>query len=485
MKSVENNQKIVKGLFWKFSERFSAQIVSFIVSILLARLLLPSDYGIVSLVLVFIDLANVFVVNGFSTALIQNKNSDEVDFSTMFFSSLFISLLFYFIIFCSAGFIANFYDNLLIIPVVRVLALRIPLSAINSIQHAYVSRKMQFKKFFFSTIIGTIFSGVVGIVMALKGYGVWALVAQYLVNSIVDTIVLFFTIGWKPKFLFSYKRAKIMMNYGWKITLGAFVDELYIQVRALIIGKKYNSESLAFYNKGNQFPKLFITNINSSISSVLFPGMSNLSDNKAEVKQLCQKFIKNVSFLISPLMIGLYVVSPALISILLTEAWMPCLPFLRIACINYMLTPINSANLQAIKALGRSDVFLKLEITKKVLGIIILLISMWFGIYVLALSALFVQILCNILNAIPTKKLLGYGYLDQMRDIIPSIGMSIIMGLIICLLEFFNLNNILLLILQVLLGIIIYFALSFCLKNESLYTIINLIRNFMSKRRGT
>lgn len=481
MKKTETSNNVVNGLFWKFSERFSAQIVSFIVSTLLARLLLPEDYGSVALVLVFIDLANIFVVNGFSTALIQNKNSDDTDFSTMFFCSFGCSIILYILLFIFAENIAAFYKSPILIPVIRILSLKLPLAAINSIQHAYVSRNMLFKKFFFSTIIGTIISGIIGIYMAFKGCGVWSLVAQYLINSVIDMIVIFITIDWKPKWLFSKERAKIMMKFGWHIMIGAFADELYNQARTLIIGKKYTSSSLAYYNKGTQFPRLFLTNINSSISSVLFPAMSNLSDKPDELKNLSRKFIKIVSFVISPMMIGLFVVSPSLISVLLTDKWLECVPFLRIACIMYMLTPINTANLQAIKAIGRSDIFLKIEILKKAIGIAILVISMNFGVYVLALSTILVQVMCNLINIYPNKKLIKYGYLEQMLDIFPSIIVAVVMGIVINLLSFLDVRPILLLVIQVISGGLIYVFISYLVKLESFEVTKNIIKNRIKK----
>jgi len=480
----ENNKKIFSGLIWKFSERFCAQFVSFAISILLARLLLPEDYGVIALVLVFIDIANVLVTNGFSTALIQKKDANDLDFSTMFWSSCAISIFIYCIIFALSGYIAMFYNNSLLTPVLRVLALKIPLSSINSIQHAYVSKKMLFKKFFLSTLIGTIISGVVGIIMAYLNFGVWALVAQYLVNSTIDIIVLFITIEWRPKLMFSILNAKKMLKYGWKITIGSLVDEIYNQARSLIIGKKYDTANLALYNKGNQFPKLMLTNINSAISGVLFPAMCNVNEKKENVRNICRNFIKTVSYIISPMMIGLFVVAPSVIKILLTDNWIGCVLFLRISCITYMLTPINTANLQAIKAMGRSDLFLKIEVLKKVIGIIILLISMNFGIYILAFSTILVQLICNIVNIFASRKIINYGYIEQIMDILPSIAISIVMGIISYYVSFINMNVILLLIVQILLGILVYVVLSKVFKIEGFEMVKRFIKNRISEKKG-
>lgn len=458
---------IVSGLFWKLAERISAQAVSLIVSIVLARILSPDNYGAVALVLVFIDLANVLVVNGISTALIQKKDADELDFSTMFWVNIVVATVIYMIIFLSAPAIAGFYNNEILVAVTRVLGIKILLAGPNSVQQAYVSRHMIFKKFFFATLVGTVISGIVGIVMAIWEFGVWALVAQYLTNSAIDMLVLFLTIDWRPKLMFSWRRAGRMVGYGWKITVGAIADELYLQARALIIGKRYSAADLAYYNKGDQFPKLIITNINSSISSVLFPAMSNENDKKENVKKLCSSFIKNSSYIISPMMIGMLAVAPALIEVLLGKEWAMSVPFLQIACINYMLTPINSANLQLIKAMGRSDIFLRIEVIKKAVGILILILAMPFGVYVLAFSTIIVQVVCNFINSIPTKRLVGYSYLDQLRDILPSVGLAAVMGGGVYLISFLPLPSVATLFAQGAAGVLIYTGLSKALHVKS------------------
>ena len=275
--------KVLSGLFWKFGERISAQLVTFIVSIVLARLLSPDDYGNIALVTVFITIANVFVVNGFGSALIQKQEADNVDFSSVFYANIVFSCILYVIIFLVSPVVADFYASPILCPVLRVLGLRIPVAAINSVQQAYVSRHMLFKKFFFSTLFGTLLSGVVGCVMAYMGFGIWALVAQYLVNTSVDTIVLWFTVRWRPDFVFSFSRVKVLLSYGWKLLLSGLLDTGYTQLRSLIIGKKYTSADLAYYNRGQQYPQLVVTNINTSISSVLFPAISKCQDDLSRV----------------------------------------------------------------------------------------------------------------------------------------------------------------------------------------------------------
>ena len=457
MHKEEKANSITGGLFWKFAERICAQGVSFIVSMVLARILMPDDYGVVAILLIFINIANVFVSQGFSSALIQKKNAERIDFSTMCFCSIACSILLYLILFWAAIPLAAFYDNDLLIPTLRVLSVKLLITSVNSIQHAYVSRHMIFKKFFFSTIIGTIISAVVGIWMALRGFGAWALVAQYLTNSTIDTIVLFITVPWYPHWEFSFERAKGLMSYGWKVTLADVFSTAYTQIRSLIIGRIYTTADLAFYNKGEQFPSLAVNNINSSIASVLFPAMSNTQGNKSALKQLTKKSMRVSAFVIFPMMGGLAVVGEDLVKLMLTEKWVPCVPFLQLACISFALYPISTSNIQAIKAIGRSDLFLKMEILKKTVGILLVVITMRFGTMAIAVSAVVASVFNNLVNIFPNKSLLSYGFREQIMDLVPALTLTAIMCAVVLPFNFFEISPLIRIVVQVLIGVFVYF----------------------------
>ena len=299
----ELKTKTISGTIWRFGERILAQLISFVVSIILARLLMPEEYGIVALVTIFITFANVFVTSGFGTALVQKKDADETDFSTMFYSGLLLSIILYLILFFAAPTIAKWYNNPLLIPVLRVMGIRLPIAAINSIQQAYVSRKMIFKKFFFSTLFGTIVSAVVGIVMALLKCGVWALVGQYLTNVTIDTIVLFITIDWKPKLLFSFKKFKSLFSFGWRIMAIGVLGTFFDQIRGLIIGTKYTSEDLAYYNRGEHIPNILSNNVKVSLESTLFSAISKVQDNSENVKKALKRTMKISSYIVMPVLL--------------------------------------------------------------------------------------------------------------------------------------------------------------------------------------
>ena len=479
----DNNikNKTVSGLIWRFMERCGAQGVNFVVSIILARLLAPELYGTIALITVFTAILEIFVDSGMGNALIQKKDADDVDFSSVFYFNMLMCVVLYGVMFISAPYIAKFYKDSELTPIVRVMSLVLIISGLKNVQQAYVSRTMQFKRFFFATLGGTIVAAVVGIWMAYEGYGVWALVAQNLVNKVIDTTVLWFTVKWRPKLLFSIKRLKGLVSYGWKLLASSLLDTVYNNLRQLIIGKLYSSSDLAFYNRGKQFPNFVITNINTSIDSVLFPAMSSQQDDTERVRSMTRRSIKISSYIMWPLMMGLAFTATSIVSLVLTDKWLPCVPFLRIFCFVYVFFPIHTANLNAIKAMGRSDLFLKLEVIKKVIGLIVLVCTMWFGVEAMTYSLLVTNIISQIINAYPNRQLLGYSYIDQIKDILPSIAMALFMGFCILDVELLNLGAIATLMIQIVLGIIIYIWLSIIFKVDSFYYLMDMVKEIKNR----
>lgn len=479
--NVKSN--VVSGLIWRFLERCGAQGVSFVVSIILARLLEPELYGTIALVTVFLTILQVFVDSGMASALIQKKDADDVDFSSVFYFNIVVCSVLYVIMFFIAPFIANFYDNTELTPVIRVMSLILVFSGLKNVQQAYVSRHMLFKRFFYSTLIGTIISAVIGVVMAYLGCGVWALVAQHLSNTAIDTLILWITVKWRPKKLFSFSKLKCLISYGWKLLVSAVLDTVYINVRQLIIGKMYSASDLAYYNRGKQYPNLIITNVNTSIDSVLFPAMSGQQDSVEKVKAMTRRAIKTSSYVMWPLMMGMAFTAEPLIRWMLTDKWIASVPYLRIFCITYAFYPIHTANLNAIKAMGRSDLFLKLEIIKKIMGVSVLLCTMWHGVMAMTYSLLFTNVISQIINSWPNKKLLNYSYLEQLKDIIPSILLSLVMGVVITPILYFGLSSFVTFCIQVIVGAAVYIIGSKLLKYECYEYIIDMIREYISKKR--
>ena len=427
------------NFLWRFAERCGAQFVTLIVSIVLARILNPNDFGTVSLVMVFTTIMQVFVDSGLGTALIQKKDADELDFSSVFYFNFAVCLILYAGMFIASPYIAGFYNDDSLTLVIRVVSLTIIISGIKGIQQSYVSRNMLFKRFFFATSGGTVFSAFLGIAMAYAGCGVWAIVAQQLSNTAIDTLILWITVKWRPKKMFSWKRLKSLLSYGWKLLVSSLLDTIYNNLRNLIIGKIYTSADLAYYNQGDKFPKVIVTNINASIDSVLLPSMAGEQDHAERVKSMTRRAIKTSTYIMAPLMMGLLFCAEPIVKLLLTDKWLPSVPYLRIFCFTYMFWPIHTANLNAIKAMGRSDLFLKLEIIKKIMGLTLLLLTMRISVMAMACSLIVSGILSQIINSWPNWKLLDYNYFEQLRDILPSISIATGMGVCVFLIGFLKL----------------------------------------------
>ena len=475
---MDNKTKVVTNLIWRFFERCGAQLVSFAVSIVLARILEPSLYAPISKVTVITAILMVFVDSGMANALIQKKDPDNLDFSSVFFFNVCFCLLLYTLLFFCAPLIAALYKSPELTPLVRVLGLTVVVAGVKNVQQAYVSKTLQFKRFFFATLGGTLFSAVVGITMARRGFGVWALVAQQLSNVTVNTVILWFTVGWRPKRMFSFQRLKGLLNYGWKLLSASLLDTVYLQLYPLVIGIRYADADLAFFERGRNWPNLVVENINYSIDSVLLPVMSSQQDHRHHVREMTRRAIKTSSYIMMPLMAGLAVCAEPLVRLLMTEKWVPAVPFLQVFCAIYAFYPLHTANLNAIKAMGRSDVFLKLEVIKKVLETLILLITMRFGVFAMALGQLCSGVAAQLINAWPNRKLLDYAYLQQLKDMAPAVLLSLGMAAVVSLVRFLHLADWLTLLLQIPLGVLFYVAASALLRLDSFQYIFSIVRRF-------
>lgn len=472
---------ILSNFFWRFAERFGAQGVQFLVSVILARLLAPETYGTIALITVFIAVLNVFVDSGMANALIQKKKADDLDFSTVFYFNVSMCCFLYLCMFLAAPLIANFYDHVELTHVIRVLSITLIISGVKNVQQAHISRTMQFKRFFFATLGGTLGAAVVGIIIAYSGGGVWALVIQQIFNATINTVILWITVKWRPKKMFSFERLKGLFSFGSKMLVSSLIDTVYKNIRQLVIGKIYSSSDLGYYNQAKKFPELIVTNIIPSIDGVLLPALSKSQDDITRVKVMTRRSIMTSIYFMAPMMIGLADCATPLVELVYTEKWLPCVPYLRIFCITNMFYPIHTANLNAIKALGRSDLFLKLEIQKRIIGIILLLFTVRLGVLAMAYSLLASSLASQIINTWPNKKLINYSYLEQLKDILPSILLATVMGIAVFLVGYLNLPNILMLIVQIISGVILYIGGSILFKLEAYKYVISLIRPIVMK----
>ncbi len=474
--------KALSGFAWRFSERLLTQGVSFLISVVLARLLMPEQYGVIAIVTIFISLADVFVVNGLGTALIQKKEADELDFNTIFYAGIGLSVILYAVVYFSAPLIAFIYKNEMITPVLRVMGLRIPVAAFNSVQQAVVSRRMDFKKFFLATSLGTLLSGVLGIILAYAGAGVWALVAQNMSGTVFNTIILFIVVGWRPKWAFSFLRLKGLFSFGSKVMLTNFIGTLFNQIKGLIIGVRYTTTDLAYYNRGEKIPMLISTNVESTIDSVLFPVLSKIQEDKERTRNTCRRFLDVGSYIIMPLMVGLAVTSENVIRVLLTDKWLPSLPFMQLVCLQQAFSILNTANIQVIKAQGEGNALLQLEFFKKPIYVVILLITMQFSPYAMAVGALGYELVAAAINSRPTGRLIGYTIGQQIKDILPNLLLSGGMALCVWLVGMLPLSRVLVLVLQVAVGAGMYIGLSALFRVSGYEYILNTVKKMLKKK---
>ena len=483
----ENNikRKAFTSVFWKFSERMLAQMVSLIVSIVLARMLSPTDYSVVGVVTIFFTFANVLISGGLNTALIQKKDKDPLDYSTCLFISTGLAVVIYLVLFFCAPLIADIYKQPILIVMIRVMGLALPINAVKSIWCAYISSNLLFRKFFFATLGGTLLSGIVGILMAFLGFGAWALIAQQMTNICVDTGILIISTRLHISPKVSFERLQSLWNFGWKVFLSSIIGNIYPQITPLVTGIKFSTADLSFYTKGKSFPELLSTTSTNTLAAVLLPVLSKYQDNKELLLRYTRRFIQLASYIAFPLMLGLFAVADKFVVVILTEKWLPAVPFIRIFCVTYMFEMVALGNCETIKAMGRSDIYLVMEIIKKVCYFITIAFFVFFSTSaeILASAYIFCTIIQIIVNSIPNKHLIGYKYSLQFMDIAPNLMIASIMCFSVFLIGIIPMSNTLSLLLQVISGSLIYICLSYLTKNESFKYFLDLFENLIKRRK--
>lgn len=475
---MNSRTRIIKSFLWKLMERCSVQIISFVVTIILARLLTPEEYGIVALITIFIALADVIADGGFNSALIQKKDANNDDFSTVLIFSMCIATLLYGVLYVSAPFIADFYAQPELSKVVRILGLSVFLYSFNSIQRAFVSKYMLFNKLFYCSFGSVVLSGIIGIYMAYVGYGVWALVAQTITNQLFTIIIMWFTVNWRPTLVFSREKFYALFSFGWKIFCTNFIITLFIKVRALVIGKMFTPSTLAYYDKGNQFPSLISDNVCGSIQAVLFPAFSEIQDDRMRVKTMMRRAINTSCLFMYPLMIGLIVTAKPLVIVLLTDKWLDVVPFMQILCLSNIFRPITIPNGQAITALGYSNITLQLEVIRKVVDVIILCVSCYFGALAIAWGVVVFNFLCLFINLIPNSKLLNYKVHEQIVDVLPTFCIAAVMGISVYWFNLFEWHPFVKIVAIFFSGIVVYATLCYIFRIESFAYLINNIKSY-------
>lgn len=465
-------------MIFKTLERYFTLAFQLIVQIVIARILSPSDYGIVAMMTVFIAIANVFINNGFNMAVIQKKEITKSDYPTALTINMLIGVSLYLILFLLAPAISRFYNTPELVKTLRVLALILPIGSISSIQNAIATRKMYFRVLFICNIVGSVSSGIIGVSMAYLGFGYWALIGQQLSNVLITTIALTISSSWKPRFGYNAKSAKDMFSFGSNLLAAGLINQIYVQLNSLVIGKKYTSADLAFYSKGRMFPSYITTGLESALQSVSLSVFSKKQDDRSSLHAMMTKFLQANTFLSVPIIVFLFVAAEQIVTILLTDKWLPAVPFIRLCCITFIFHPIGSVGGQAIAAVGRSDIRLKLEFVKKPIGILFLLIFLSGGAIGIATGAMISELIAFVIALFVIKKVVGYSMASFLKSIAPSFLISFVMGLGVYVLGVFFCDDHLFvkLLVEFLFAAGFYFLISYLFKVKGLELLVNQVK---------
>lgn len=476
MNSATMGKRAITGFVWRLFQNSGTQIVSFVVSIVLARILSPADYGLIAMITVFTNIAQIFINTGFSSAVVQKERITNADMSTMMFSSIALGGILYAVLYFSSPAIASFYGEPLLKDLLRVQSLTVLIGSFGSVHQALVTRRMLFKKSFVAGFIGVSAQSVLGIVLAINGFGAWALVWSVLANTVIVTIGSFVIAKWRPRLLFSIKSFTDTIGFCTKMLMAALIDSIFQNIRSLIIGKKYSGEDLAYYNKGNQFPTLIMLQIDGSMTTVLFSLLSKVQSDWDEGLRALRRAMKMSIYICAPLMAGLFAVARPMVLLLLTEKWEFAVEYVQLGCMVCMFWPL-SAQRHALNARNKSGVALTFNIVSKLIMALMLVLTFRHGVHAMILSEVYAYLIIFLIGLFVYRKHLDYSICQQLGDVLPPILLSLIMGVAAYSVQFLQLSNLLTLVLQVATGAAVYIFLSFVFKLDSFVYLVNIVKS--------
>ncbi|WP_320052893.1 lipopolysaccharide biosynthesis protein [uncultured Acetobacteroides sp.] len=469
-------EKTINGLFWSSLERFSIQGIQFVIGIILARLLTPSDFGIIGMLSIFLAISQSFIDSGFSNALIRKIDRTQTDYSTVFYFNIIVGLVFYSILFFTAPLIALFYNTPILIPITRFIAITLLLNSLTVVQRAHLSAFVDFKTQAKASVIAVIISGSVGVWMAYNSYGVWSLVLQYVLNVFINSLLLWFFTKWRPSLVFSTKSFVELFSYGSRLLVSGLLDTIYRNVYTIVIGKRFAAQELGFYTRADQFAQFPSSNISGIVGRVTFPILSGIQHDDERLRIVYRKYLKLSAFVVFPLMIGLAAVARPLILLLLNSEWESVIPLLQILCFSMMWYPVHSINLNLLQVKGRSDLFLRLEIIKKIIAVLILIVTIPIGVIAMCWGIVVSSVLALVVNTYYTGKVIKLGFFIQMRDLMPLLLISIIIGGVMFLSTQLFSSNIIKLSVGVVIGISCYITISLLFKSKELSHVFSMLQ---------
>lgn len=473
--------KALRGAGWSFIDSISGQGLSFLVGIILARLLSPSEYGLIGIIMIFIAISNSVVDSGFSSALIRKKDADELDLSTGFFTNLIISIFLFLLLFSLAPFFSSFFQEPQLIPLIRVMGLSIVINAFCLIQRTVLVKAIDFKTQTFASVFSSLVSGILGIVMAVKGFGVWSLVSQHLCRQLVNTSSLWFLSRWRPIFSFSISRFVKMWSYGWKLLVSGLIDTTWNEMYQVVIGKVYSPSALGLYTRSKQFTDIFSSNLTNTVQRVSFPVLSKMQDDREAMKDGYKKLIKLTVLITFSLMLGLSASAKPMILCLLGPKWIDCVTMIQIICFYKMLYPLHSINLNMLQVEGRSDLFLKLEVIKKIIALFPIFLGIFIGIYWMLCGSILTGIISYYINAYYSGKTMNYSFMEQVRDIMPALIISSIMAVCVYPICLLDMSPYVLFPVQVAVGVLIVVLLCRLFKLPEYFELCGFLHSFIKK----
>lgn len=472
-------KQAISGIIWTFSQQFGTQLISFGVGIVLARILLPSDFGTIAMFGILMGIATTLVDSGMTSSLIRSKEVDDSDLSTIFWFNLVVSCLAYLIIYFCAPLVAKFYEVEILTPIIRIYSIILIINALVAVQRTRFIKDMDFKTSFKIQLPSLIIGGSLGVLMAYLGWGIWTLVYYPIIQTSISTIQYWFYSKWRPSFVFDREKFKYHFNYGYKLTLSGLLDITFQNIYIVIIGKVFSLAQLGYYNRALSLRQLPVSNLSAALNKVTFPLFAKISDNDGKLKEVYQKLMRVVVFIIAPVLCLLMVVAEPLIRFLLTEKWLPAVPYFQILALAGILYPIHSYNLNVLKVKGRTDLFLKLEVWKRVLVICTVLISIQFGMIGLLWGQVFTSVLAFFINTYYTGKLINYGSFQQIADLLPTFILSGGVALILYFVDlkfFIHLQDLIRLIVLSLSYGILFLGIAFVIKFKEISYLKELIK---------
>ena len=478
--------RTLSSFVWKFLERIGYQFIQMAVQIVLARLLTPEDFGVLAIMVVFVNVGNVIVQSGLNTALVQSRDATDDDFSTVFWMSLAISVIFYVAVFVSAPFVSDFYRMPELIWPLRVLCLVLMINALNACQVAHIQRDLAFRKIFNATIASVVVSGTAGIAAAFAGWGVWALVVQQLSYQMVNCVVLAAQVSWHPRLVFVRSRARELFSFGWKLLASGLLETLYQSLSDLIVGAQFTQADLGVFSQGKRYPQAVGTILDGAVQPVMLSAISRVQDDIDQVKRIMRRAIKTSTFVVVPVMACFAVVARPLVLLLLGEKWLASVPFLQMYCIVYAFLPIHSTNLQALNGTGHSGDFLRLEIIKKLYGGSFLLIAAFgfHNVHAIAIGSILGSVISTFVNAWPNTRIMHYSFGEQIRDYAPAFLLSLVAGLLAWPLQKLGLSEALTIVLQAGVMVVAYLGIAWIARVEEMRYLLTNARRILAGRFG-